>query len=357
MSKLINKNINTYITLDEYMTKIQSNCEKSIIYNKKLSKIEDDEISIPSFHQYDLIIKYNYNIQQLKNIAKIYKLKISGIKKELVTRIYVYLKLSFIITKIQKLFRGIIQRKYNQYHGPAFIKRELCTNNTDFFTMDELKDIPYSHFFSFKDNDGFIYGFDIVSLYNLIIKSNNVVKNPYNRNDINVSVIQNIKTLIRLSKVLNIEIDLNISDISSEISIKKTVELRTLELFQNIDYLGNYSNPEWFSLLNRHELIKFMRELSDIWNFRTQITNEIKRSICPPHGDPFRNFGISYILNEPDLYNVKKYILNILEKFVNTGVDRDSRSLGAYYVLGALTIVNYNAAEALPWLYQSFSYF
>jgi len=46
-----------------------------------------------------------------------------------------------------------------------------------------------------------------------------------------------------------------------------------------------------------------------------------------------------------------------LEKFVNNGVDRDSKTLGAYYVLGALTLVNDSAASSLPWLFQSVSYF
>ena len=35
----------------------------------------------------------------------------------------------------------------------------------------------------------------------------------------------------------------------------------------------------------------------------------------------------------------------------------EHKALGAYYVLGALTIVNETAATSLPWLFQSFSYF
>jgi hypothetical protein len=66
---------------------------------------------------------------------------------------------------------------------------------------------------------------------------------------------------------------------------------------------------------------------------------------------------MNYVNNEPNIYNVKKVVLDLLEKFVNTGVDKDSKTLGAYYVLGALTLVNNNAAIALPWLFQSFSYF
>ena len=45
--------------------------------------------------------------------------------------------------------------------------------------------------------------------------------------------------------------------------------------------------------------------------------------------------------------------LNIMEKLVKNGVNRPSRCLGANYVLCALTLVSPDAAEALPWLYQS----
>ena len=138
---------------------------------------------------------------------------------------------------------------------------------------------------------------------------------------------------------------------------KKSVELKALALFQNIDSLGNYSSPEWFLSLNRGSIIKMLRELSDIWNYRAQLSIEVKQKICPPSGDPFRNFNLSYINNENEILKVKKMVLDILEKFVNNGVDRDSKTLGAYYVLGALTLVNESAASALPWLFQSFSYF
>jgi hypothetical protein len=66
---------------------------------------------------------------------------------------------------------------------------------------------------------------------------------------------------------------------------------------------------------------------------------------------------MSYIHTEVNLCNVQKVVLEILEKLVNTGSDNDSKALGAYYVLGALTLVNDSAATALPWLFQSFAYF
>ena len=141
------------------------------------------------------------------------------------------------------------------------------------------------------------------------------------------------------------------------ISNEKAIELRALSLFQNIDALGNYSNLVWFISLNRNQLIKFIRELMDIWNYRAQLSNETKRNICPPIGDPFRNLSIPYINTEQNLWNVRKVLLDIMEKLVNSGIDRDSKSLGAYYVLGALTLVNTEAAKSLTWLFQSVNYF
>ena len=150
---------------------------------------------------------------------------------------------------------------------------------------------------------------------------------------------------------MTIPIDIDIKELN--VSIEKSFDLRVLDLFQFINSLGNYSEPSWFSDLNRLQLIRFMRELVDIWNYRAQLTHETKRSICPPNGDPFLNINFYYISNDMDMNKLKKYILSILEKLVYLGIDNDSKSLGAYYVLAGLTLVNTNAATSLPWLYQS----
>lgn len=354
------------IIIEDYLNEITSRCEKKIQINKNLLKIDNkdmNENSILNIKNYNDITKYNYNIQHLKVIAKFYKLKLSGNKKELLNRIFIFLHLSSYIIKIQKLFRGVLFRRFLSFFGPAFKNRTLCTNDMDFVTMDNLNELSSTQFFSYKDNDGFIYGFDISSIYNLIFKKNDDLNctvggiNPYNRNKIPSFVMINLKMIIRISKIVNIKINLDFDTNVGKITNEKTMEMRTLSLFQNIDSLGNYSSPEWFLSLNKNQLIKFMRELCEIWNYRAQLSLEIKRNICPPIGEPFRNFSISYITNENDLINIKKYILDFLERLVNNGIDKDSKSLGAYYVLGALTLVNESAASALPWLYQSVYYF
>jgi len=359
MSGYLKKNKTNESLIDEYMNSITSICEMKIPVIKKSLKISDEDISIPTIKNYDEITKYNYNISQLKMIAKKYKLKITGNKNQLITRIYSFLYFSSFIIKIQKIFRGLIVRKYKKLHGPAAINRKICTNTDDFVTMEPLEEINFHQFLSYKDEDGFIYGFDINSLHNMFLKNKKLdsLSNPYNRNIIPKDIVNSIKSIVRLSKILKIQVNLQFEDDTKNISNEKVIELRALTLFQTIDSLGNYSNPEWFLSLTRTQIIKFVRELCDIWNYRAQLTNEVKRNICPPIGDPFRNLSMPYIHTEENMYNVKKAVLEVLEKIVNSGVDKDSRALGAYFVLGSLTLVNESAATSLPWLFQSFGYF
>jgi hypothetical protein len=349
-TQLTSRNDNT---TNYYLTHLYEKVSKNCIYtSKKLEKKDTDLYYVPKYNEYNLLLNFNYNVQQLKLFAKTYKLKITGNKQQLVSRIYSHLYLSTQIMKIQKLIRGYLIRKYNNIHGPASKNRLLCNNTFDFLSMDKLTTIQNEQFFSFKDKDGFIYGFDILSLYNLIYKCNGIVKNPFNQQPLTSQVIENLKSFLRLSKILKINISTEISDVTKVVTNKKSIELRTLSLFQHIDALGNYSNPQWFLILNKNQLIKFLRELIDIFHFRTNLTNEIKKAICPPSGNPFMiNFHILQSLENLD--DIRKIILEILEKIVNTGINKDYKSLGAYYVLGAITLVNNDAATSLPWLYEA----
>jgi len=348
-----NKSKNDNSINNDYCLYLENKILHSLQLSNKIEKIDGELDFIPNFNEYKLLLKYNYSIKQLKQIAKEHKLKITGNKQLLVSRIYSYLYLSQLVIKVQKRIRGYLQRKYNDTHGPAFKNRLLCTNNFDFLSMDKLTNIPYKQFFSFKDDDGFIYGFDILSLYNLIHKCNGAVKNPFNQQPLASKVIEKFRTLLRISRVLKINILTELSDITKEVSDNKLVELRALTLFQNIDSLGNYSNAQWFLTLNRNNLSKFIRELEEIWKFRAKLSDDIKKAICHPSGNPFKrlpNFDID------NLDDIRKIILEIMEKLVNTGTDKDNKCLGAYYVLSALTLVNKEAATSLPWLYEAAYY-
>jgi len=357
MSDVLKNNKSSESLIEEYLNNITAKCEDKMPIVKKPQKVSDDKISIPTINTYNELVYNNYNVTQLKNFAKHYKLKLSGNKPQLISRIYTFLYFSSFIIKVQKVFRSYLVRKYKTLHGPAIMERKICTNTDDFVTMEPIDEINFHQFISYKDTDGFIYGFDITSLHNLFLKSGDEIRNPYNRNLIPDTVFKNIRALIRYGRILKININLNFEDDTKKLSNEKAIELKAVTLFQQIDALGNYSNANWFLSLNRNQLIKFIRELMDIWQYRAQLPVQTKRNICPPIGDPFRTLSIQYVNTEQNLWNVKKVLLDVMEKFVNSGIDKDSKALGAYYVLGALTLVNSEAATSLPWLFQSVNYF
>ena len=319
-------------------------------------KISDDDFTIPQYKDYNDIIDNNYNTFQLKKILKKYNIKNSGNKDELKKRCYNFLSYTYNTIIIQSYLRKHFVRNYILYHGPAFKNKELCTNDVDFGTLDDVKTIPYNQFISIKDNDDFIYGFDIQSLYNLFIKNNNIVENPYSTKKMDKNVYEYMMLFINYSKILKIDCIINY-DVSLNMNSCKLLEMKILNLFQNIDSLGNYTNMGWFNNLTKNDLIKFYRELLDIWNYRANLSYATKMEICHPSGNPFRhfNYNINYLRNY-SFHAIKKNIVNVLEEFVYKGIDENSKSLGSLYILSALTLVSNDAAEAMPWLFDSVNY-
>jgi hypothetical protein len=143
---------------------------------------------------------------------------------------------------------------------------------------------------------------------------------------------------------------------SSGISRERQEELFVVDLFQHINTLGNYSDSEWFNTLQRDELIRFIRNLHDIWYYRANLSQEMKEKICPPFGNPFViqhahvNMNVITLLSESE---VRTLCVSVIEKMTRRGLTREDQCLGAFYVLATLTIVNQNARNALPWLYEA----
>jgi len=311
-----------------------------------------DVLEIPPFSSHNTFLTKTYNVPQLKEICKFYKLKVTGNKQVLINKIYHYLYFSSYIVVIQRAWRKNLFKTYNKLRGPAKFNRSLCVNETDFSSMDPLKEIPFNQFFSYTDVDGKIYGFDIVSLYNLLDDEDLKDSNPYNRNPIPNKTKMNFKRLINISKILGENLNMNLV-VEEEITDPvKLIEMRALNIFREIDNLGNYTSPLWFTQLNQRQVVKFLQELRDIWTYRAHLDNNIMMEICPPNGNPFDILDMNMIINIP-LYNIKILALIVIERFVKTGMDRESKILGANYVLCALTLVSTEAADALPWLYQS----
>lgn len=233
----------------------------------------------------------------------------------------------------------------------------------------------------------------------------NESNNPYNRNKIPHNVIRDILKIIKLDRILNskrtnnnnnnknkkvnrkgnnnninnnYEYDNNhyfeedefnnnnnnANNGSIVISLPQDVltpqqlfRQHVLRLFQNINSLGHYSDPEWFIALTYEQHITFLRELIDIWNYRAELSPQARRIIYPPYGDPFPHYVMGWITHQFYIYlspeNIINLNLTVIERFITSAVAEADRCLGSNFILCALTLVSIPAREALPWLYQS----
>ena len=331
---------------------LTKNNEKNVIISTK-KRIKDDDFSILNVENYENLKTHNYKMTHLKTMLKHYKQRVSGTKSEVHERLYNYLKNAHCATKIQANFRRHIVNIWKKCKGPALFKRELCTNETDFFSLEPMKEMDIQQFISFRD-DNFIYGFDICSINELFINSiNDKIENPFTRKKMANKTYFLLKRVIQLQKCLHMDTQENVKkDDIQDIYSNENIHHRVVDLFSKIDQLGNYSDVNWFLTLSRSQLVRYIRELHDIWNYRAQLTPDVKRKICFPCGNPF-SINIQFLSETHSKNYVQYYVLDIIHNFISKGVTEEDKSLGAFYVLSAMTLVNIDAAHALPWLYES----
>ena len=90
-----------------------------------------------------------------------------------------------------------------------------------------------------------------------------------------------------------------------------------------------------------------------MWNYRLGLSDDAKRNICP-RGSPFRHINLVTIVSIT-MGVIREQVLKTIELMVSSGTINEYKSLGTIYILTALTLVNQDAANALPWLYQAAS--
>lgn len=340
-----------------------------------------------------------YKLPELKAALKKHNLKISGKKEILVERLDLHFNHTFRAQQIQKVFRGWLIRNLIKLKGPALSNVSICVNDKDFVTMEPLNEIKKENLYSYKDSKDFVYGFDIASLIH-IIKSNSKLQNPYNREKISQAMIDQIKKVYRLSFIVfpdfkneneplynpsnnrvnrhasvsrNIHLtsiqgqnqNINNNNLSNEMisnrerlntSRTKPINDRITELFIEIDALGNYTQSSWFSDLDIRNYIRLYRSLYEIWNYRSNLSREVRNQICPNMG-PFDGIFPRVIYHDDlTLDQIRVGCITVFENLIFLGINDDSRKLGAFHALSALTIVSPGARQAMPWLYDSVAY-
>ena len=287
-------------------------------------------------------------IVDLKNIAKQLGLRVSGTKPELIHRITHFKKESDGATTVQRHVRGWFARSWMLLKGAA--KRGACVNDTDFYTMDPLDEIPFAEYIEYSDSTGVRYGFNVRSLYYLLSKMKKF-DNPYTREDMKPTLGERFIRLIRLTNVVFPENTIIApEDKVVEVITNQELERRRLNgLFINIDAMGHYTSADWLIQLSNPELILFLTRLWYIW---VKQTAALRHLICPG----INPFHAAETVNMRDQSREENcaMIVRIGELLIGSAAEEEHRNLGAMYFMTALTVVSRSARNQMPWLYDNF---
>lgn len=244
---------------------------------------------------------------------------------------------------IQKKIRQYYIRKNLKLRGPALYYRKLCVNDTDFYSFDAIDEIPSNEFFSYKDKNGFVYGFDIDSIYELFKRKEGKVNNPYNR-EVFPDNIRN-----KVNKIYNNRVKKNSKKNKNKINYESIVKAKCVDVFSKIDLFGYQTNIDWFYYKPTPTLRYFFRKLLSYWNYKFGLTSAMKEKLLP-EGDII-NSNISIIRNPPrNRYKLIEKILDVLDKLVSSATSSDDRNVGCIIVLYSLAEISRECINSNPWL-------
>lgn len=239
------------------------------------------------------------------------------------------------IILVQSIARGKIIRQKNE--------NLKCNNDEDFYTYEELKNIEPKYFYSYKDKSGIRWGFDIRSLEKLIQMR---YPNPYTTEELPLNVLIDVK-----NKMNSLKNETGYEDLTESIvrDRQETIKQKIVDLFSFIEQSGYTCHVEWFTGLSVRRLKELYRQLEDIWNYRSQLSYQMKRNICPPNGEIFRTPMIE-VMNYSSKEDLQELILHEVMKFTQAVSDSD-RKLGFMYFLIAFGAVSPHCYQAhIDWL-------
>jgi hypothetical protein len=174
---------------------------------------------------------------ELKMIAKYYNLKISGSKTVLKLRIDDYHKKSKFATIIQKNIRCFFVRELFKLIAS---KSQNYVNESDFYSLEPLKDIIFHNLYSYTDEKNFTYGFDIKSIMILYCKTGKVI-NPYNRNKLSfINMMDIFSMYAKVNILFKFDVELN-------------VYLPNLNQFMIHNLNGTYTIPDFDTAIENLE--------------------------------------------------------------------------------------------------------
>jgi hypothetical protein len=299
----------------------------------------------------------NHTNAQLKAIASEYGLRRGGTKAVLRQRLHAYMVRSWHAARIQAWVRGWLFRRYLAVKGldGAYRPRKVA-NEVELHSLDPVEEINIDSLFNIPNEGGIATLYDIESLKRHIrnqIERHCEPTDPYTNMPFKGDVSGRMQEEQRLAVLLGRR-TADSTDSSGRVSIaimgmgaQQSFQASVVNVCAQLDSLGHISDPEWFLGLSSQQWRRLCVEMADIWSYRAGLTPRMRQRVGGgtwPIAIPSLDWAVS---------EIRSRALFQVERLVFRGDSEESRALGAYYVLIALTMVSDRAAEALPCLHQA----
>lgn len=248
------------------------------------------------------------------------------------------------IVKLQSFIRMAIVKINIKTRGIAVYLRYKCNNDTDCLSFDKIKDIPNKDMFTYRDTNNNYWAFRLNTLQEILKMNSN---NPYNTLEIPVKVIEKFnRLLLKIKKYKKIEI-------VKEKIVDKHIRLqqKCIDIFQKMDNLKNYTKCEWFLSLNIAQLKELYKQMEDLWNYRLNLNNSQKLRYTSD-GKLF-TISVHKFNKLSSKCKASEILLHEFNRLVTEGQTESDKATACQWILSGLTLVNLDARNSLPWLFQS----
>ena len=233
-------------------------------------------------------------------------------------------------------------RRYRS-QGPAANDLSLAVNETELYSLEPVKTIPSIYLFSFADSKKSIWVFDIRTLTYSLAKAV-PQQNPYNRETLSPGIMKRLHSRIAWLRSRKYQIIYTNTEV---LTPEQIWNQHVLDYFLKIEALGYYVSSDWFHEMRIEQHATFYERLRTLWDWKLGLSLAEKAAIVPGHGGLFRIVARDYLFKSLRWWQTNSICL--IEKFVSGSEVREKQTLGALYVLMALTAVSPAAAAALPW--------
>ena len=297
-------------------------------------------------------------VGMLSNFSKIRKKKLLDTllhfnliynKKTKMNKRQLYMLLHKYLSSIEMYSKNIeqiitIQKYYRRF---TIYSRLKSINECDLLNLETVFLIPVKYLYKLRCDNGKLFCFDIRYLNQLLIDSNPPI-NPYTLVEFTPNEKKEINKRIEAFKNKN---DLLIDE--PELDEIKGLELKIISIFKKFNDLDNYTDPKWFFNLSMNKLKDLYIIAEDVWNYRAQLPECKKLKILNnPKAFVIKVENVKKLDPIKDMFFLQNTIIDIFNRFVTEGIDKDEKKLGAMLMLTAIVEVSVDAANAMPFLIQ-----